>query len=86
MHCQSCGGTKKLYAVSAKCSDMCSIQHIGGRDHDGYVPEWLGGYGKGVNAAGDYVDITICRHCGTVQGEWPHYNKDENQFKSGKAG
>ena len=78
MKCQKCKGTKKLYQVSAKCSDMYSHQHIGGKDYDGYVPDWIGEYG-------DYVTFTICRHCGQVQGEWPGMDKNMNQFKSGKA-
>lgn len=80
MHCQCCGGTAKLYRISAKCSDMCHVEHIGGKSHDGYVPEWLG-----PNGFGDYVELTICRHCGHCDGQWPHYNKEMNQFKSGKA-
>ena len=77
MVCKSCGGTKKLYQISAKCSDMYSHNHIGGKSYDGYVPEFVGG--------GDYVEFTLCRHCGHVQGDWPHQNKASNQFKSGKA-
>ena len=78
MNCQRCNGTKKLYQVSAKCSDMYSHRHIGGRDYEGYVPDWIGDMG-------DYVQFTICRHCGQVQGEWPEMDKSINQFKSGKA-
>ena len=77
-HCKSCGGTAKLYQITAKCSDRYSHQHIGGKDYDGYVPDWIGEYG-------DYVSFTLCRHCGHIQGDWPHYNKEMNQFKSGKA-
>ena len=80
MKCINCNGTRKLYQVEAKCSDLYSHQHIGGKDYAGYVPEWLGPGGFG-----DYVQFTICRHCGTVQGAWPHHDKASNQFKSGKA-
>lgn len=76
--CQRCSGTKKLYSISAKCSDLYSHEHHGGKSYDGYVPDWIGEYG-------DYVQFTICRHCGQVQGEWPELNKEINQFKSGKA-
>lgn len=82
--CQRCKGTKKLYQVSAKCSDMYSHRHLnGGKDsrdtqYEGYVPDWIGDMG-------DYVTFTICRHCGQVQGEWPEMDPGMNQFKSGKA-
>jgi hypothetical protein len=76
--CQRCKGTKKLYQVSAKCSDKYYHNHIDGKEYDGYVPDWIGEYG-------DYVSFTICRHCGQVQGEWPELNPNSNQFKSGKA-
>lgn len=78
MQCQRCGGTKKIYHISAKCSDLYSHQHEGGNDYDGYVPDWIGEYG-------DYVQFTICRHCGQVQGDWPELDPSSNQFKSGKA-
>ena len=82
MKCQKCGGTAKLYEVQAKCSDLYYQNHIGGKEYDGYVPEWIGQDGYG-----DYVNFTICRHCGQVQGDnWPHDNPSENQFRSGKAG
>lgn len=76
--CQRCGGTKKMYQINAKCSDMYSqINLATDKDYDGYVPEWIGG--------GDYVEFTVCRHCGQIQGEWPELDKKMNQFKSGKA-
>ncbi len=79
MYCQSCGGQAKLYRISAKCSDLYSHTHLkSGKEYDGYVPDWIGEFG-------DYVNFTICRHCGQVQGEWPHSDKSMNQFKSGKA-
>lgn len=77
--CQRCKGSAKLYSISAKCSDMYSEQHLGGKAYDGYVPEWIGKWG-------DYVEFTICRHCGQVQGSWPELDKKANQFKYGKAG
>jgi len=80
MKCIRCEGTKKLYKVSAKCSDMYRQEHIGGKEYEGYVPAWIGPEGYG-----DYVDFVICRHCGTVQGEWPDLNKELVQFKSGKV-
>jgi len=40
-------------------------------EHDGYVPAWIGGYGVGDNAYGDYVEFTVCRHCGQIRGDWP---------------
>lgn len=77
-NCQCCGGTKKLVSVSAKCSDLYSQVSASGKEYTGYVPDWIGRWG-------DYVEFTICRHCGHVQGDWPHYNKDSNQFKHGKV-
>lgn len=77
--CQRCGGTAKLYSISAKCSDMYHHTNLkSGKDYEGYVPDWIGEYG-------DYVQFTICRHCGQVQGEWPELDKTMNQFKHGKA-
>lgn len=80
--CQRCKGTKKLYSISAKYSDLYSHVHLGSTaesaQYEGYVPDWIGEYG-------DYVQFTICRHCGQVQGEWPGLDKSINQFKSGKA-
>jgi ribosomal protein L37E len=75
--CQRCGGTKKLYHVTAKCSDMFAHDHIGGLLYNGYVPDWIGG--------GDYVEFVICRHCGQVAGDWPESDKTLSKFSSGKA-
>lgn len=83
--CIRCNGTKKLYQVRAKCSDLYMEQHIGGNGHEGYVPEWIGGAGKGADAMGDYLDFTVCRHCGTLQGEWPALDENLNQYKYGKV-
>lgn len=79
--CQRCQGTAKLYSISAKCSDMYSHTRLNGKgpDYDGYVPDWIGEWG-------DYVQFTICRHCGQVQGDWPELGGcDGNQFKHGKV-
>lgn len=78
-HCQCCGGAAKLITISAKCSDRYYERNEKtGKEYDGYVKDWLGEYG-------DYIAMTVCRHCGHVQGDWPHWNKDSNQFRSGKA-
>jgi hypothetical protein len=78
--CQRCGGTKKLYRINAKCSDLYSQDHIGGNSYEGYVPDWIGPDGYG-----DYVSFTVCRHCGQIQGEWPELDATLNRFKSGRA-
>lgn len=78
MKCQRCNGTSKLYRISAKCCDLYWHEHLGGKEYNGYVPDWIGEYG-------DYITFTICRHCGQVQGEWPELNPEMNQFKSGKV-
>lgn len=83
--CIRCNGTRKLYSVSAKCSDRYWEKHINGKEHYGYVPEWIGGSGKGDEASGDYVEFVVCRHCGTIQGEWPALDETLNQFKYGKV-
>jgi hypothetical protein len=80
MNCQCCGGTAKLVQVTAKCSDMYSqVSLKSGKHYHGYVPEWIG-----PNGYGDYIEMTICRHCGHIQGDWPHY-RTEDKFKHGKA-
>ena len=80
MSCQNCNGKKKLYHVSAKCSDLYSQEHIGGKYMDGYVPTWISG-----DMGEDYINFIVCRHCGHMQGDWPNDNEQANQFKSGKA-
>jgi hypothetical protein len=78
MKCQRCNGVKKMYAISAKCSDLYSQVHLSTQhDYEGYVPEWIGG--------GDYINFTICRHCGQVQGSWPESDSQVDKFKYGKA-
>ena len=62
--CIRCNGVKKLVSISAKCSDMYSQVTASGKEYDGYVPEWIGPDGYG-----DYIQFTICRHCGQVQGD-----------------
>ena len=67
-----------MVMVSAKCSDMCYTRNLKtGSEKDGYVPDWLGG--------GDYVEMTVCRHCGQIQGEWPELMPEMDQFKHGRA-
>jgi hypothetical protein len=77
--CQRCYGQSKLYSISAKCSDMYSHVNLkSGKEYEGYVPDWIGEYG-------DYVSFTLCRHCGQIQGEWPYFNPESNQFKHGRV-
>lgn len=84
--CQRCGGTKKLYEVFAKCRDLYHQSKIGSRtEHSGYVPEWIGGCGSGQDAGGDYVEFTVCRHCGQIQGRWPDLDPTMNPYKYGKV-
>ena len=79
--CQGCGGTARLVRVSAKCSDMFTSEPVnGGKSHDGYVPDWIGADGYG-----DYVNFTVCRHCGQLQGKWPVNGVGQEKFKWGKA-
>jgi hypothetical protein len=81
LKCQRCEGTAKLYEVSAKCSDLYSQIHLKtGKQTDGYVPEWIGAGGYG-----DYVNFTVCRHCGQIQGNWPESDASIDFFKYGKA-
>ena len=61
--CKNCGSDRFL-SVSAKCSDLCSIQY-GTTSNDGYVPE-------GLNiGGGDYVEIELCVDCGMTLGKFP---------------
>lgn len=79
--CQRCKGTKKLYQIQAWCRDLYTQVHLSsGKEYEGYVPEWIG-----PNGYGDAVGFIICRHCGTVQGNWPELDKRRNQFKYGKV-
>lgn len=77
--CQNCGGVARLVQVSAKCSDL--FHSVSGKTHkeyEGYVPDWIGSYG-------DYVEFTVCRHCGQMQGDWPVGRDGKDKFKWGKA-
>lgn len=76
--CQRCGGENRITHVSAKCSDMYS-ETTEFKDYDGYVPDWIG------DGTGDYIEFTICRHCGQVQGDWPAGKAAPYCFKWGKA-
>ena len=91
--CIRCNGQAKLVSISAKCSDMFYSVGATGKEYDGYVPDWISS-----DMGEDYVALTICRHCGQVQGEWPgcDFVRDEsgtpmertekaNPFKHGKA-
>lgn len=63
MTCQRCG-SERIMSLTAKCSDLCSVQ-INGAEDRGYVP---GGLGIG---GGDYVEFSLCLECGQIQGEFP---------------
>jgi hypothetical protein len=47
--------------IGGKCNDMSHLQipHLN-VDHDGYMPH-LGIFG------GDYIELSICMDCGTIQ-------------------
>lgn len=62
----ACGrcGSRRLCSVTAKCSDMCSVE-VGDKETHGYVPGDLGIGGS------DYVELTFCLDCGQIQGGWP---------------
>jgi len=59
-------GSDRTIRVSGKCSDLAFTQ-IDSIDfeHDGYIPH----LGLTPGLGGDYIDLTICLDCGTVQ-EW----------------
>ncbi len=76
---KDCNSGRKL-VVSAKCSDLCSVQVRDGtfqKEHDGYVPRGLGlrndNDGEAAQAinGGDYIAFTLCLDCGKVQGQFP---------------
>ena len=72
-----------MVSISAKCSDMfTSIVLDTGKTYDGYVPEWAGPDPAG---GGDYIEMTICRHCGQVQGKWPEGKPAPECYKWGKV-
>lgn len=63
--CQRCKSSR-VFSVSGKCSDMCSITDSSGKklvDGD-YVP-------YGVLGGGDYINFSVCGECGQVQGGFP---------------
>jgi hypothetical protein len=74
MKCQQCGGTARMISVSAKCSDAYSEVKV----ECGYVPTWIGD-------DGDYVEFSICRHCGQMAGRWPINGVGVDRFKWGKT-
>ena len=55
---------ERIMSVSAKCSDMCSLEINGLEKHD-YVPDYIGIGG------GDYVEFDYCLDCGQIQGDFP---------------
>lgn len=63
MNCKSCK-SERIMEVSAKCSDMCSLQYHDMERHD-YVPRDIGIGG------GDYIEFEYCLDCGLIQGEFP---------------
>ena len=63
MSCQRCK-SERIAEVSAKCSDMCSVD-LGDSRMNGYVPEDMGIGG------GDYIDFKWCLECGQLQGKFP---------------
>lgn len=70
MSCTKCDGNR-LLSVSGKSNDLCwaEVPHLG-LESDGYAP-----IVKGV-CHGDYVEVTVCLDCGTVQGFKPMSDKD----------
>lgn len=63
MKCQRCN-SERIAEVSAKCSDMFSVD-LGDSRMNGYVP---GDMGIG---SGDYVEFSYCLECGQLQGKFP---------------
>jgi hypothetical protein len=64
-NCKNCK-SKRVAAISAKCSDLCWVK-MGKNEHDGYVPDDMGI----DDGTGDYVTIDLCLACGQVQGKFP---------------
>jgi hypothetical protein len=60
MSCDGCG-SDRIVLIDAKCSDLCCIQY-GGLELNGYPPRGL------KIGGGDYINLSICYHCGKVQG------------------
>lgn len=61
--CTSCDAMR-LANVGGKCSDLGLFEYHG-EEHDGYIP-----YNVGIGG-GDYVELTYCLACGTIQGNFP---------------
>jgi hypothetical protein len=58
--CKKCG-SHKLININGKCNDLFTlIDYSTEREYNGYVPESL-------EYTGDYIDLTICTDCNTVQ-------------------
>lgn len=61
--------TQRILAISAKCSDCCSVVFPNGKSTDGYVP-------RGIHVGGgDYADIMIDIDTGKVVG-WDEKARD----------
>ena len=61
--CTNCNAMR-LASVSGKCSDLSNFEYHG-EEIDGYVPCNIGIGGS------DYVALTYCLECGTIQGDFP---------------
>lgn len=69
MNCKYCK-SERIMSVTAKCSDVCSIQYRD-MEHNGYVPDHLDLGG------GDYIDFDFCLDCGRIQGDFPKEKIDK---------
>jgi hypothetical protein len=71
MTCQC--GSDRFININGKCSDLASMS-IPSIDfeHDGYLPHL--GIAPGIG--GDYLELSICLDCGTVQ-EWEVKSDEE---------
>jgi hypothetical protein len=63
--------------ISAKCSDLFYAE-LDGKEHDGYVPDWMPG-----EHYGDYVELDIDIDTGKIL-NWKTPTKEElaNTFKN----
>lgn len=68
MECSHCG-SNRILSISAKCSDMCSLDFKGVERND-YPPKDL------KIGGGDYIEIDICLNCGMAQGMNKHEDPD----------
>lgn len=65
--CKKCG-SYKLININGKCNDLFTlIDYSTEREYNGYVP-------KSLEYTGDYIDLTICTDCSTVQENLDYYN------------